>query len=125
MITFEGPQCMWTNPSKKSRQGSDPRPPIQAMPVFWELMVRQPIPYFFISYISLFPTLQLFSTSIHARKQSPQSGGVLCDQNDLENESSRSWQSCKTAVSLAYPRRIVCAVSIMWESWMRVISAKI
>ena len=44
MITFEGPQCMWTNPSKKSRQGSDPRPPIQAMPVFWELMVRQPLP---------------------------------------------------------------------------------
>ena len=26
MITFEGPQCMWTNPSKKSRQGSDPPP---------------------------------------------------------------------------------------------------
>ena len=24
MITFEGPQCMWTNPSQKSRQGSDP-----------------------------------------------------------------------------------------------------
>ena len=24
MITFEGPQCMWTNPSKKFRQGSDP-----------------------------------------------------------------------------------------------------
>ena len=24
MITFEGPQCMWTNPFKKSRQGSDP-----------------------------------------------------------------------------------------------------
>ena len=23
MITFEGPQCMWTNPSQKSRQGSD------------------------------------------------------------------------------------------------------
>ena len=27
MITFEGPQCMWTNPSKKSRQGSDPPHP--------------------------------------------------------------------------------------------------
>ena len=26
MITFEGPQCMWTNPSQKSRQGSDPLP---------------------------------------------------------------------------------------------------
>ena len=24
MITFEGPQCMGTNPSQKSRQGSDP-----------------------------------------------------------------------------------------------------
>ena len=23
MITFEGPQCMWTNPSQISRQGSD------------------------------------------------------------------------------------------------------
>ena len=43
MITFEGPQCMWTNPSQKSRQGSDP-PPIQAMPVFWELLVRHSIP---------------------------------------------------------------------------------
>ena len=43
MITFEDPQFMWTNPSKKSRQGSDP-PPILAMPVFWELLVRQPIP---------------------------------------------------------------------------------
>ena len=28
-----------------------------------------------------------------------------------------------TIVSLAYPRRIVCAVSVMWESWMRVISS--
>ena len=27
MITFEGPQCMWTDPSKKSRQGSDSPPP--------------------------------------------------------------------------------------------------
>ena len=26
MITFEGPQCMWTNSSQKSRQGSDPPP---------------------------------------------------------------------------------------------------
>ena len=29
MITFEGPQCMWTNPSQKSRQGSDPPPPFR------------------------------------------------------------------------------------------------
>ena len=43
MITFEGPQCMWTNPSKKSRQGSDP--PIQAMPGFWEHMEWHSIPY--------------------------------------------------------------------------------
>ena len=27
MITFESPQCMWTNPSQKSRQGSDPPHP--------------------------------------------------------------------------------------------------
>ena len=27
MITFEGPQCMWTNPSQKSRQWSDPPHP--------------------------------------------------------------------------------------------------
>ena len=27
MITFEGPQYMWTNPSQKSRQGSDPPSP--------------------------------------------------------------------------------------------------
>ena len=31
MITFEGPQCMWTNPSKKSRQGSDPPPSRQCL----------------------------------------------------------------------------------------------
>ena len=46
MITFEGPQCMWTNPSKKIQAGSDlgQTPPIQAMPVFWEHMVRQLLP---------------------------------------------------------------------------------
>ena len=43
MITFEGPQCMWTNPSQKSRQGSDP-PPIQAMPEFWEHLDLAPLP---------------------------------------------------------------------------------
>ena len=42
MITFEGPQCMWTNPSKKYRQGSDP--PILAMPVFWEHLIMKPLP---------------------------------------------------------------------------------
>ena len=35
---------MWTNPSQKSRQGSDP-PPIQAMPAFWEHLDREPLPY--------------------------------------------------------------------------------
>ena len=44
MITFEGPQCIWTNPSQKSRQGSDPHP-IQAMPAFWDFLVKQPLPY--------------------------------------------------------------------------------
>ena len=43
MITFEGPQCMWTNPSQKSRQGSDP-PPIPAMPGFWEFLFLEPLP---------------------------------------------------------------------------------
>ena len=43
MITFEGPQGMWTNPSKKSRQGPDP---IQVVPVFWERMVGHSIPKF-------------------------------------------------------------------------------
>ena len=33
---------MWTNPSQKSRQGSDP--PIPAMPVFWEFLFRTPLP---------------------------------------------------------------------------------
>ena len=37
MITFEGPQCIWTNPSKESRQGSDPG--------FWVRMVRHSLPY--------------------------------------------------------------------------------
>ena len=36
---------MWTNPSQKSRQGSDP-PPIQAMPAFWDFLDRQPLPKF-------------------------------------------------------------------------------
>ena len=31
MITFEGPQFMWTNPSKKSRHGSDPPPSWQCL----------------------------------------------------------------------------------------------
>ena len=35
---------MWTNPSQKSRQGSDP-PPIQAMPAFWEHLDLEPLPY--------------------------------------------------------------------------------
>ena len=47
MITFEGPQCMSTNPSKKSRQGSDP-PPIQEMHVFWELLEWHSIPKLFM-----------------------------------------------------------------------------
>ena len=34
---------MWTNPSQKSRQGSD-RPPIPAMPVFWEFLFLEPLP---------------------------------------------------------------------------------
>ena len=34
---------MWTNPSQKSRQGSDP-PPIQAMPEFWEHLDLAPLP---------------------------------------------------------------------------------
>ena len=34
---------MWTNPSPKSRQGSDP-PPIQAMPEFWEHLDLPPLP---------------------------------------------------------------------------------
>ena len=33
---------MWTNPSQKSRQGSDP--PIPAMPVFWEFLFLEPLP---------------------------------------------------------------------------------
>ena len=43
MITFEGPQCMWTNPSQKSSQGSD-SPPVPAMPGFLEFLFRHPIP---------------------------------------------------------------------------------
>ena len=38
MVTFEGPQCKWTNP------GRGQTPPIQTMPVFWEQMVMQPLP---------------------------------------------------------------------------------
>ena len=34
--------CMWTNPSKNPGRGQTP--PIQAMPVFWERMERQPLP---------------------------------------------------------------------------------
>ena len=42
MITFEGPQCMWTNPSQNPGRGQTP--PIQAMPGFWELMEWHPLP---------------------------------------------------------------------------------
>ena len=41
MITFEGPQCTWTN-SSKLQAGVRP-PPILAMPVFLELLGRQPL----------------------------------------------------------------------------------
>ena len=58
---------MWTKLSKKSRQGSDP-PPIQAMPVFWELLDRHSIihanSYIRAIFLTFFATLEsLESTS--------------------------------------------------------------